>query len=232
MSSTNGSRSEQAVHLQGAWTRPNAKCRACGQSVYFYESVDAGRVFSLHDPEIKRHGVGGSRWPLNGWKPLGSFEVSHVAAGGLYRVQGISEDDENVTLLFRMESQAHIEVVRYRRCRDDVIELSLLVRDRAERAWLIYTGSGKVAPSFPPSENLRLVERLEDASLADVVLNEVPVQTLVNCHAMRLQAEAIANRVVQLDGRVDSLLAELSQLNAEKTRLLRSLGSLVELDSN
>lgn len=178
--------------MRAGWVKPNAKCPVCGGGVYFYASFDGGRVYfdelgppwpkhlctdqSHADPLIKRHGVGNTSWPLNGWQPLHNFQVSLIASGSLYRISGRS-GDQGMTITYRLDRLVVIEIARFRKRYDDVVELSLLARDRHAHQWLICEGEAKIAPSYPPDGMLAVLECISDApdfkpESADVLTGE------------------------------------------------------------
>ena len=240
--------------LRGEWTPPNAKCAACGGGVYRYALPDGahavfeelGSPWPEHlcvdhasaEPPLKRHGVGNTRWPLNGWQSLEDATVSLVAPPNLYKVQGQNHAGER-TFLFRIDPPCAVEIIRFRLGGDaNKVELSILARDHAAQQWLVFEGVGKVAPDFPPANTLNIVRRLPDAGMVKCASHQVttdfapsPTQASADEPAAveleRIHEQTIAplfpsNRLEQIDEKIRALLSEIAQLNDEKTRIIHT----------
>lgn len=230
--------------LRAGWVNPNAKCPVCGGGVYFYESPDGGRVYfdelgppwpkhlctdqSSPSPAIKRHGVGDTRWPLNGWHPLHDFQVSLIASGSLHRISGRS-GEQPLTITFRLDRPVIIEIARFRQRYDDVLELSLLARDCDAPQWLICEGEAKLSPSYPPVGMLAVLASINDepdSSQFDAgeEHNANESAASVGLESMR-SALAVRHlkRVEEIDEEIPALLNKIAELNDEKTRIIQSL---------
>lgn len=246
--------SREQRSLRGEWTPPNAKCAACGGGVYLYELPDGAHVVfeelgspwpehlcvdhAYAEPLVKRHGVGNTRWPLNGWQAFEDSTVSLVAPPNLYKVQGRSPAGER-TFLFRIDPPCAVEIIRFRLGGNaNKVELSILARDHAAQQWLVFEGIGKVAPDFPPANTLNIVRRLPDAEMVKCVSHQVttdcapsPTEAAADEPAAveleRIQEQTIAplfpsNRLEQIDEKIRALLSEIAQLNDEKTRIIHA----------
>lgn len=229
--------------LRASWVDPNARCPVCGAGVYFYESPDGGRVYfdELGPPwpkhqctdhlqsggSQKRHGVGGTRWPLNGWKPLHDFQLSLIGGGGLHRITGKS-GSEDVSLTFRSDRSMTIEVARFRKRYDHVMDLSLLSREGNPGQWVILEGEACSSPHTACAK-LAVIEHLPDApSPAQMWEGEqaelVPTSEEQAPPLMKAfdPFQRGLSRLVEIDDRIRSLLEELAELNEEKTQLVHT----------
>jgi hypothetical protein len=226
--------------LRGSWVSPNARCPVCGSAVYFYCSSDGGRVYFDElgppwpkHPCIDRTGAlsrssepNAKRWDKDGWQPLVDFQVSLIASGSLYRIAGNALPYAR-TLLFRLDGPFEVEMVRFNERQGVEVELSMLARDRTSGEWLVCEGVGKIAPNFPPTEKLRVIDRIPNMSEPKEADLE-PIGNGVLKSSRELWTLPPAKepeqrtRVEEIDDRIRALLGEISDLNDEKTRLLRA----------
>lgn len=240
-------------HLRGEWVNPNANCPVCGCAVYFYRSPHGGSVYfdELGPPwpkhactdtsDLSHRAASGThtaaRWDHAGWEPLVDFQVSLVSSGHSYRVRGRGHSYDR-TLLFRLNASFEVEMVRFKEGAGVDVQLSMLARDPTTKEWLICEGSAKIAPNYPPTEELVILKRIPNADIAygamdaHVANGEIKVicEPAISPAAptsapLAHQADAKSfplERVEVIDERIRLLLDEIAQLNEEKTKLIRS----------
>lgn len=236
--------------LRGSWVNPNASCPVCGGAVYFYKSPYGGSVyFDELGPPWPKHvctdhvdmnsvgeGVRATRWDEMGWQPLVNFKVS-LLGSCLYKIMGQAHPYER-TLLFRTTASTEVEMVRFKEDRGVAVGLSLLVRDSAAKEWLICEGLGKIAPNYPPEEDLVVVQRIPYADLEPDAPAQVRPLAASPAHPRasaeinpvapsKVEGASLVplfpfGRVAEIDERIRTLLDEIARLNEEKTRCIHT----------
>lgn len=147
-----------AQFLAGGFTRPDAKCPVCGDTVYFYQSPYGGRVFfdALGPPWPKHpctdltassHKVNlPEPWHLNEWQPFTRVSIHEISpVQEVYRISGFVSGRE-CSFFFKATEIVMAEIVRVRKTGRGKFSLSILDFNTVDQTWCTWSGIARTDP--------------------------------------------------------------------------------------
>jgi hypothetical protein len=147
--------------LAGGFVNPNAICKYCGESVYYYESSNGGQVFfdSLGPPWPKhscfeenqssfkkllpiKESFGG--WVKERWQPLTGVEIyKKPGLENIYEINGIF-DGFAKKMFFETKIPVIAHIFRYMVTPRGLYEISILDFHKVTNTWFYWSGVASI----------------------------------------------------------------------------------------